>query len=258
MKRLLFLSLLSLTTYLFPLPTSAQSIHDQYATKAEACADASYRDCDEYYTYGQIGWEKRVGWRPIQYLDQYEKDHRSYNVNMTMFVQVMCGDNLISDCEIVAVNSAGKVVGNQCPEPFPDGYGRRHQCTDVASMAVFGDAGDNIRFKIVTGSTLASLQETWANETYTFRANGVEGLVDTNGDGRVDTLQPYVLHLSVPGDVNRSGTVSIADVAGAISIMLGSPAPGMDAAAADFDHNGTITLSELDEMVNDILQIEKK
>lgn len=259
MKRLLFLSLLfPLTSYLFPLPTSAQNIHDLYATKAEACADASYRDCDEYYTYGQIGWEKRVGWRPIQYLDQYETDHRAYNVNMTMYVQVMSGDNVLDDCEIVAVNPAGKVVGNQCPEPFPDGYGRRHQCTDVASMAVFGDLGDVIRFKVVTGATKATLREVWADETCSFSAGSIVGLADTDGDGRADALQPFVLHLSVPGDVNHSGTLSIADVAGAISIMNGRPVPGMDASAADSDHDGTITLSELDEMVNRILQIEKQ
>lgn len=243
---------------LFCTTISAQSIHDQYATKAEACADASYRDCDEYYTYGQIGWEKRVGWRPILYLDQYEADHRAYNVNMTMYVQVMCGETLVSDCEIVAVNPAGKVVGNQCPEPFPDGYGRRHQCTDVAAMAVFGDLGDNIRFKVVTGSTEATLREVWADEVYTFSANTVAGLADTNGDGRVDTLQPYVLHLPLPGDVNRSGSLSIADVAGLVSILLGTPADGLNENAADFNQSGAVSLDDVDAMANHILQIDEK
>lgn len=232
---------------------AAQSIHEQYATKAEACADASYRYCDEYYTYGQIGWEQKVGWRPIQYLDRYETDHRAYNVNMTMYVQVVCGANLLSDCEIVAVNPAGKVVGNQCPEPFPDGYGRRHQCTDVASMAVFGNPGDKIRFKIVTGSTVATLQETWADEVYTFSANTVVGLADTNGDGRVDALQPYVLHLSLPGDVNADAQYSIADVAGIISVLNRVNVPGVNPDAADFNTSGDVNLSDVDDLVDHLL-----
>lgn len=254
MKR--FILLLSLISSLFP--SSAQTIHDQYATKAEACADASYRDCDEYYTYGQIGWEKRVGWRPILYLEQYEKDHRAYNVNMTMYVQVKRGETLVTDCEIVAVNAAGKVVGNQCPEPFPDGYGRRHQCTDVATMAVFGDLGDKIRFKVVTGSTEATLREAWADELCTFSFNTVVGLVDTNGDGRADTLQPYVLHLPLPGDVNGDGRYSIADVAGIISVLGGVDTPGINPAAADFDESGTVDISDVEALANYLLEIDKQ
>lgn len=237
---------------------SAQNIHDQHATKAEACADASYRDCDEYYTYGQIGWEKRVGWRPIQYLDQYETDHRAYNVNMTMYVQVMSGDNVLDDCEIVAVNPAGKVVGNQCPEPFPDGYGRRHQCTDVASMAVFGDLGDVIRFKVVTGATEATLREVWADETCSFSAGNIVGLADTDGDGRADALQPFVLHLSLPGDVNGDGHYSIADVVGIISVLNKVSVAGVDAAAADFNGVDGVNLDDVDGLVGHILQRDKE
>lgn len=242
---------------------AAQSIHDQYATKAEACADASYRYCDEYYTYGQIGWEQKVGWRPIQYLDRYEAEHRAYNVNMTMFVQVMCGDDVLSDCEIVAVNAAGRVVGNQCPEPFPDGYGRRHECTNVASMAVFGDVGDKIRFKIVTGSTLATLREDWADEDCTFGINTVVGLADTNGDGRPDTLEPFVLHVSPSGDVNRDGRHTIVDVAGLIAILnahsQGVPTPpAFDESAADYDGSGAVTLDDVDAMVNAILHVGQR
>lgn len=243
---------------LFCTGLSAQDIRDQYPTKAEACADASYQDCDEYYTYGQIGWEKRVGWRPILYLDQYETDHRAYNVNMTMFVQVACEGNMLSDCEIVAVNSEGKVVGNQCPEPFPDGYGKRHECTDVASMAVFGASGDKIRFKIVTGSTLDELQEEWAEEEYTFSANSVVGLSDTDGDGRPDTLEPFVLHLTLPGDVNRDGKFSIVDVAGTVSILKGDAAPGMSEQAADFNGHDGVNLDDVQDLVDHILQRGKE
>lgn len=250
MKRFtLFCTFASLTL----LGLSAQTIRDQYDTKAEACADASYQACDAYYTYGQIGWERMVGWRPIQYLDQYEADHRAYNLNMALFLQVNAAAALIDDCEIVAVNQKGRVVGCQCPEPFPDGYPQRHNCTDVASMTVYGEAGDVIRFKIVTGTTPTTLSEAWAEEVYTFRANSVVGLADTDGDGRADALQPLVLHPVSPGDVNRDGTLSIADVAGAIAVLNGDDAPERSQANADYNGNGSVALDDVDALRDALL-----
>ena len=103
---------------------SAQTdIHDKYSSKSEACEDGTYRKSDGYKKFGQIGWEKESGWRQIQYLDRYEREHRIYNTNSFLYCQVMWNDVLLEDCEIVAFDSKGYVVGNQCPEPFPQKAG---------------------------------------------------------------------------------------------------------------------------------------
>lgn len=198
---------------------SAQSIHDLYSTKAEACSGAdgyNYRETDGYIRYGQIGWEKEVGWRDIQYLDQYERDHRKYNLNSFLYCQVMEGYEILDDCEIVAVNSEGLIVGNQCPEPFPL---KSENAENTAIMAIYGNQmGEEISFKVVTGAGTASdpLKERWAVETHQFVPNGTTGLVDSDGDGRLDTWQPVVLHLAAPtavenvttaGDGNASATL---------------------------------------------------
>lgn len=181
---------------------SAQTnIRDLYSTKAEACADPNYRYCAGYKQYGQIGWEREVGWRPIQYLDRYESEHRNYNINSFLYCQVVCGKDTLDDCEIVAFDSKGLVVGNQCPEPSPLKAGATH---NAAIMAIFGNVIDEpIRFLIVTGTgTVADpLVERWAEETHLFVPNGTTGLSDLDGDGRLDTWTPVVLHISTPGTV---------------------------------------------------------
>ena len=144
---------------------SAQTdIHDKYSSKSEACEDGTYRKSDGYKKFGQIGWEKESGWRQIQYLDRYEREHRIYNTNSFLYCQVMWNDVLLEDCEIVAFDSKGNVVGNQCPEPFPQKAGNLHH---VAIMAIFGDT---------------------PHEKITFK-------VDADGDGRLDTWKPVVLHV---------------------------------------------------------------
>lgn len=116
---------------------SAQTdIHDKYSSKSEACEDGTYRKSDGYKKFGQIGWEKESGWRKIQYLDRYESEHRKFNTNSFLYCQVMWNDILLDDCEIVAFDTKGNVVGNQCPEPFPQKAGDLHH---VAIMAIFGD-----------------------------------------------------------------------------------------------------------------------
>ena len=85
---------------------SAQTdIHDKYSSKSEACEDGTYRKSDGYKEFGQIGWEKESGWRKIQYLDRYEREHRIYNTNSFLYCQVMWNDVLLDDCEIVAFDS---------------------------------------------------------------------------------------------------------------------------------------------------------
>ena len=65
---------------------SAQTdIHDKYSSKSEACEDGTYRKSDGYKKFGQIGWEKESGWRKIQYLDRYEREHRIYNTNSFLY-----------------------------------------------------------------------------------------------------------------------------------------------------------------------------
>lgn len=130
---------------------SAQTdIHDKYSSKSEACEDGTYRKSDGYKKFGQIGWEKESGWRQIQYLDRYEREHRIYNTNSFLYCQVMWNDVLLEDCEIVAFDSKGYVVGNQCPEPFPQKAGNLHH---VAIMAIFGDTPqEKITFKVIKGA----------------------------------------------------------------------------------------------------------
>lgn len=130
---------------------SAQTdIHDKYSSKSEACEDGTYRKSDGYKKFGQIGWEKESGWRKIQYLDRYEREHRIYNTNSFLYCQVMWNDVLLDDCEIVAFDSKGNVVGNQCPEPFPQKAGNLHH---VAIMAIFGDTPhEKITFKVIKGA----------------------------------------------------------------------------------------------------------
>ena len=65
--------MLALTMLCAAAPLSAQSIHDLYSTKEEACTvtdSYNYRNTNGYNMYGQIGWEREVEWRPIQYLDR--------------------------------------------------------------------------------------------------------------------------------------------------------------------------------------------
>lgn len=231
---------------------SAQSIRDQYATKSEACINADYMDCDEYYTYGQIGWEQASGWRPIQYLSRYESEHRQYNVNMTLYVQIVDNGKVLDDCEIVAFDPQGNVVGNQCPEPFPDGYGITHKCTNVASMAVFGATGDKITFRVVTGAKAGELTETDVEETIAFSQNTILGLLDSDSDGILDTMQPLVLHLASPqGDVNADGTVDVRDAVLLIDhICTGS---AIDEKVADANGNGTIETDDVEAIINKYL-----
>ena len=176
----------------------AQSIRDQYGSKAEACevTDGNdYRDTEGYRRYGQIGWEQEVGWRPIQNLERYESEHRKYNINSFVYCQVWDGDKLLDDCEIVAVNESGYVVGNQCPEPHPLKAG---DFENVAIMAVFGEQeGEVIRFKVITGIGTADdpLVEKWAEEVLQFVPNGTTGLTDSDGDGKFDSWDPMALHI---------------------------------------------------------------
>ena len=62
-----------------------QVTHDKYSSKSEACEDGTYRKSDGYKKFGQIGWEKESGWRQIQYLDRYEREHRIYNTNSFLY-----------------------------------------------------------------------------------------------------------------------------------------------------------------------------
>lgn len=190
--------MLVLTMLCAAAPLSAQGIRDLYSTKAEACevtATNDYRQSDGYRKYGQIGWEREVGWRPIQYLDRYESEHREYSINSFVYCQVMFDDKVLDDCEIVAIDSRGFVVGNQCPEPKP----LKSTVDNVAIMAIFGEeAGEEIKFKVVLGTGTAEdpLVEYWAKETHAFIPNGITGLVDIDGDGRVDTWSPIELHVT--------------------------------------------------------------
>lgn len=168
----------------------------------------NYRKTDGYRKYGQIGWEREVEWRPIQYLDRYELEHRTYSVNSFLYCQVMLGDRILDDCEIVAIDSRGLVVGNQCPEPKP----LKATVDNVAIMAIFGETpGEEIRFKVVVGSGTAEdpLVEYWAEETHSFIPNGTTGLLDVDGDGRLDTWSPVVLHLT-PSDIATISSVGYA------------------------------------------------
>ena len=182
----------------FALRLSAQDIRDQYSSKATACEvtdSSNYRMSDGYKKYGQIGWEQEIGWRPIQYLDQYENEHRRYSINSFLYCQVMMGNKILDDCEIVAVNSDGYIVGNQCPEPKPL---KAQNVYNTAIMAIFGsDSGEEIKFKVITGAGTVDdpLVEQWADETHLFVPNGITGLNDEDGDGRPDTWAPVVLHI---------------------------------------------------------------
>lgn len=157
---------------------SAQTdIHDKYSSKSEACEDGTYRKSDGYKKFGQIGWEKESGWRQIQYLDRYEREHRIYNTNSFLYCQVMWNDVLLEDCEIVAFDSKGYVVGNQCPEPFPQKAGNLHH---VAIMAIFGDTPhEKITFKVIKGAgTVADpVSEKQAEEVHLFVPNGRRDLL---------------------------------------------------------------------------------
>ena len=194
-KKQLFITL-SLLCAAAQLP--AQGIRDQYGSKAEACEvtdSYNYRKSDGYKQYGQIGWEKEVAWRPIQYLDRYETEHRAYNINSFFYCQVMSGNKVLDDCEIVAVNGDGLIVGNQCPEPKPL---KAQNADNTAIMAIFGSLpGEEIKFKVVTGTGTDAdpLVEQWAEETHAFVPNGITGLTDEDGDGRPDTWAPVVLHI---------------------------------------------------------------
>ena len=192
---------------------SAQTdIHDKYSSKSEACEDGTYRKSDGYKKFGQIGWEKESGWRKIQYLDRYESEHRKFNTNSFLYCQVMWNDILLDDCEIVAFDTKGNVVGNQCPEPFPQKAGDLHH---VAIMAIFGDTpNEKITLKIIKGAGTADdpVKEGQAEEIHLFVPNGTTGLVDTDYDGRLDTWSPVVLHVKDTPTVIRE--VSTGEVKG--------------------------------------------
>lgn len=185
---------------------AAQGIRDMYETKADACLVTdtyNYRETEGYMRYGQIGWERETGWRPIQYLDRYKTDHSRYNVNSFLYCQVVCGDMVFDDCEIVAFNSEGNVVGNQCPEPKPL---KAVNADNTAIMAIFGNkTGEEIRFMVVTGigTDENPLDSCWAKETLPFSPNSTIGLIDSDKDGKLDTWQPMKLTLD-PADVPMS------------------------------------------------------
>lgn len=198
--RKIFLTITCLVCAAASLPAQT-SIRDQFASKAEACADAAYRQTPGYKSYGQIGWERETGWRDIQYLDRYESEHRRYSTNAFLYCQVARYGEVVDDCEIVALNSEGYVVGNQCPEPSPLGAG---EMKNVAMMAIFGDTpGEEIHFVALTGygSREGDVVETKIVETLKFQPNSTTGLVDADGDGRLDTWQPMTLNLDLPSSV---------------------------------------------------------
>lgn len=198
--RRLFLTIACLVCAAVSLPAQT-SIRDEFATKAEACADPSYRQTEGYKSYGQIGWERETGWRDIRYLDRYESEHRRYSTNAFLYCQVAKYGEVIDDCEIVALNSEGYVVGNQCPEPSPLEAG---SLKNVAVMAIFGDTpGEEIHFVALTGygKGEGDVVETKILETLSFQPNSTTGLADTDGDGRLDAWQPMMLNLDLPSSV---------------------------------------------------------
>gem|GEM_PF-4942584 len=184
--------MLTLTSVTF---SYADGIRDQYSSKKEACManNFAYRKTQGYRKGGgQIGWEIESGWRPILYNERFRSEHKTYNTNMYAYVQVVCGTDTLDDCEIVAWECNGRVVGNQCPEPILKGVSH---VNNVAVMPIFGSSTQTIRLTVVVGTTVETLVEYDIVETIPFKANSFVGYVDTDGDGYEDTLRPLVLHV---------------------------------------------------------------
>lgn len=154
----------------------------------------AYRHSQGYKENAMIGWEKEVGWRPIQYLDRFENEHGRYSTNMFVYAQVVVGKDTLDDCEVVAWDMYGNVVGNQTPEPIIDGDASDY-VHNLVNMACFGDAGDPIHFTVVLGTKEGELKEYEVTDTIPFVANTIRGYVDTDGDGWEDALQPLIFHL---------------------------------------------------------------
>ena len=63
-----------------------------------------------------------------------------------------------------------------------------------------------------------------------------------------ETLVPYIT-----GDVDKSGSLTIADVTALVNILLGKSSDAYDAIAGDLDQNGAITIADVTTLVNLIL-----
>ncbi|MBR5169583.1 MAG: DUF5074 domain-containing protein [Muribaculaceae bacterium] len=77
--------------------------------------------------------------------------------------------------------------------------------------------------------------------------------VDSNGKLATTSFTVTVTHVSIPGDVNMDGEVTISDVTKLITILLGSVLADYDPVAADFNGDGEITISDAILLINKIL-----
>ena len=59
--------------------------------------------------------------------------------------------------------------------------------------------------------------------------------------------------MSLPGDVNRDGTVDVVDVNIVVNVMLGKPTSNVQQALSDLDHNGSVDVSDINLIINIML-----
>ncbi len=77
---------------------------------------------------------------------------------------------------------------------------------------------------------------------------------DSNGKLATTSFVVTVSKVSIPGDVNMDGRVSIDDVTDLIDILFGSVLTVYDMGAADLDRDGKITIADLTLLIDRILK----
>ena len=76
---------------------------------------------------------------------------------------------------------------------------------------------------------------------------------DSNGKQATTSFAVTVTRVSVPGDVNMDGKITIADVTDLIDILLGSVLTSYDMNAADVDRDGKITIADVTALIDILL-----
>ena len=123
-----------------------------------------------------------------------------------------------------------------------------HDADNLAALAVStaNSANEQVARAWVVGTELHVEAVAYGRTTVTVTT-------DSNGKLATASFVVTVSKVSIPGDVNMDGRVSINDVTDLIDILLGSVLTMYDMGAADLDRDGKITIADLTMLIDLLL-----
>ena len=124
-----------------------------------------------------------------------------------------------------------------------------HDDDNMAALAVCtaSSANNQVARAWISGTQLHIEAVAYGRTTVTVSA-------DSNGKLASTSFVVTVSKVSIPGDVNMDGRVSIDDVTDLIDILFGSVLTVYDMGAADLDRDGKITIADLTLLIDRILK----